>query len=332
MKNRIIHPLWTHLPAVAAIVYFIIRIIIDGPFSASAPLHFNFQGEPDSYGSPWLVFGLALGLSLFYLVLSIALDEIWARQEKAKTFNWLSLFDDIVVGLLVGMSLGNIAFLKSGASLFHFPWVYFGLTAGITTLTAILLEQARPFRAGPQQAASQDITSIEREYEKRAKENKPFIYWESQNPLYVTLLTIILPLILLAGAVINWFSQPWASLLLLVVGLLLIIPYGGLRTVITQHDITVRFGLPGIRVLRLKITDIANLEVKEFAPLRDFGGYGIRFNGRTTAYYMRGNRGVKLVLANGKEYLIGSDHAEQLLAIIRVMVGKPASLSGTSPP
>jgi hypothetical protein len=332
MKNRIIHPLWIHLPSVAAIVYLIIQIVIDGPFTDSAPLHFNFQGEPDSYGSPWLTFGLALGLSLLFIAISAALDEIWARQEKAKTFNWLSLFDDIVVGVLVGMSLANIEFLKSGESLFHFPWLYLGITTGATTLAAILLEQLRPFRAGPQQAAAQDMTSLEKEFEKRAKENKAFVYWESQNPLYITLLTIILPLILLVWAVITWFSQPWASLVLLVVGLLLIMPYGGLRTVITQRDITVRFGLLGIRVLRLKITDIANLEVKEFAPLRDFGGYGIRFNGRTTAYYMRGNRGVKLALVNGREYLIGSDHAEQLLAIIRVMIGQPPSLSRTSPP
>jgi hypothetical protein len=88
MKSRLIHPLWTHLPAAGVLIYLIIRLVMDGPFPGNSPVHFNWQGEPDSYGSPWLGFGLTLGLSLFFIGLSLFLDENWARQEKEKTFNW----------------------------------------------------------------------------------------------------------------------------------------------------------------------------------------------------------------------------------------------------
>ena len=97
MTRRLIHPAWTHLPAIAAITIFIVYLIAALPLPAMVPLHFTFNGKPDSYGSPWSVFGLTIGLSVFFILLSAFLDELWARQEKAKTFNWLSLLDDIVV-------------------------------------------------------------------------------------------------------------------------------------------------------------------------------------------------------------------------------------------
>ncbi len=319
MKIKIIHPLWTHLPAVAVLIYFIVRLATGGPYPSTAPVHFNIHGIPDSYGSPWLVFGLILGLSVFYIVISIFLDEMWTRQEKRKSFNWLSLFDDVVVGVLVVTSLGNIEFLNSGADRFQFDWTLFGLIEGIAVAAAVLLEWWRPFHAVVHPAASGDTAAMEKEFEQKARENRSFIYWESQNPLYVTLLTVILPLILFVFAVVAWFSQPWAALVLFIVGLSLVIPYGGLRTVVTARDITIRFGLPGFRVLRISNADIQVAEIKEFSPLREFGGYGIRFNGQMTAYYMNGNRGVKLTTARGKNYLIGSDQPEQLLAVVRAV-------------
>jgi hypothetical protein len=323
MKIKIIHPVWTHIPALAALIYFIVRLVLDRPLPARAAIHFNWQGQPDSYGSPWLGFGITIGLSVFFIVISTFLDEIWARQEKVKIFNWLSLFDDIVVGMLVGISLGNLAFITAGVDQFHLPWAYLGWTAGITTIMALAFEWLRPFRSNGQAVPdAQSLSTLEKDYARRVQEHKAFVYWESQNPVYVTLLTIVVPLIMLGVAVITWFSQPWAALVVLIAALGLVIPYGGLRTVITADDISVFFGLPGFRVLRLKVRDIASIELKEYAPLRDFGGYGIRFNGRITAYYMCGNRGVLLVMPGGKQVLLGSDHPEQLLAVIRAVSGR----------
>jgi hypothetical protein len=76
------------------------------------------------------------------------------------------------------------------------------------------------------------------------------------------------------------------------------------------------------KVLRLKTGEIANAELMEFSPMADFGGYGIRFNKEMAAYYMRGNRGVKLTLLNGKKYLIGSDKPEELYAVMQAVAGK----------
>ena len=93
MKMKFIHPLWTHIPAILALlagVAFTLRAL---PLPDPAPLHFTFGGQPDRYGSPWMSTIWQAGISILYIILSIVLDEAWARQEKRKTFNWVSLFD-----------------------------------------------------------------------------------------------------------------------------------------------------------------------------------------------------------------------------------------------
>ncbi len=77
--------------------------------------------------------------------------------------------------------------------------------------------------------------------------------------------------------------------------------------------------MPGFRVLRLNTAEVTSAELHQFSPLKDFGGYGVRFNREMKAFYLRGDRGVKITMTNGKKYLIGSDTPENLLAVIRAV-------------
>lgn len=52
MRTRLAHPLWTHLPAVAALVVLVIYLTTNGPLPAEAPVHFGFSGVADRYGYP----------------------------------------------------------------------------------------------------------------------------------------------------------------------------------------------------------------------------------------------------------------------------------------
>lgn len=78
MNRSITHPLWTHLPAVGALAVFLYYLANAGPLPAQVPVHFSFDGTPNGYGSPWLAFGLIIGISVFYIVLSAFFDEMWA--------------------------------------------------------------------------------------------------------------------------------------------------------------------------------------------------------------------------------------------------------------
>jgi hypothetical protein len=46
----------------------------------------------------------------------------------------------------------------------------------------------------------------------------------------------------------------------------------------------------------------------------------VRFNREMKAYFLRGTRGVKFTMTNGKKYLIGSDHPEQMHAVVSSLI------------
>ena len=68
----------------------------------------------------------------------------------------------------------------------------------------------------------------------------------------------------------------------------------------------------------IPLEEIVAWEAKDYRPLRDFGGWGIRYSGKLGcwAYNVKGNRGVFLEMIGGKKVLIGSQRAEELAEAI----------------
>jgi hypothetical protein len=62
---------------------------------------------------------------------------------------------------------------------------------------------------------------------------------------------------------------------------------------------------------------IASCEARDYSPIREYGGWGIRLGPGGKAYNMSGNRGAQLVLASGERVLIGSQKADELAAEIK---------------
>ena len=61
--------------------------------------------------------------------------------------------------------------------------------------------------------------------------------------------------------------------------------------------------------------------VRTYKPLREFGGYGLRFSRSGKAYNIKGNEGIQLVLKNGKQVLIGTQKRNELEKILEKMAG-----------
>lgn len=320
MKTKLLHPLWAHIPAVGALIFIIAYGIAMGPYPSQVPIHFDFSGTPDDFGSPWLIFGIFIGLSVLYIGLSVLFDELWARQEKKKKFNWFSLFDELTVGFMTGIYVGYIQYIKNNESTYTFPWVTILIVVAVLVLVAIGLDRLRPFRPNPQVVTFGDTAAREKDLAEKIKRGELFMHWESQNPFWMVLLALVLPVILLAMAVVIWFSVPWVSIVLAVTAVMMVFPYGGLQVTVTRQEITVRFGIIGSKVLKLKTEEIENVELAEYSPMADFGGYGIRRGKGMWAYYMRGNKGIKLTTTNGQKYIIGSDKPEELYAVTQAVV------------
>jgi len=113
-----------------------------------------------------------------------------------------------------------------------------------------------------------------------------------------------------------------------VVGLILLQFYGGQRVRVTRNEVTIRYGLAGCRVFRCSTRDIASIDVRRFAALQEFGGYGIRFTGSTIGYFLAGSQGVSIARPGKRSALIGSDHPRRLAAVLAAVAGVQVSDSG----
>lgn len=74
------------------------------------------------------------------------------------------------------------------------------------------------------------------------------------------------------------------------------------------------FPFPGRRIA---YEDIQNVEVVQYRPIRDYGGWGLRWSRTGTAYTVSGNIGVRVELRNGKHVLIGTTTPAALREAIR---------------
>ncbi|WP_406662370.1 DUF6141 family protein [Methanolobus sp. ZRKC3] len=63
--------------------------------------------------------------------------------------------------------------------------------------------------------------------------------------------------------------------------------------------------------------NIRNYGVSNYRPLRDYGGWGIRYGPKGKAYTTSGTRGVLLDFTDGKRLMLGSQRADELVSAIR---------------
>jgi hypothetical protein len=62
--------------------------------------------------------------------------------------------------------------------------------------------------------------------------------------------------------------------------------------------------------------DIQDVEPLTYSPLRDYGGWGIRYGREGKAYNVSGYQGILLGLKGGSNVLIGSNNHQALCAVI----------------
>jgi len=106
--------------------------------------------------------------------------------------------------------------------------------------------------------------------------------------------------------------SPWVVALLLAVVLLLgALLSMRLTTTVRPDAISVRVGI--LYRTRVPLSEITLAQAVEYAPVREYGGWGIRGTRRRRALNARGNQGVLLTRADGTTLLVGSQHPRDLL-------------------
>lgn len=62
--------------------------------------------------------------------------------------------------------------------------------------------------------------------------------------------------------------------------------------------------------------EIASAEVRQYKPLLEYGGWGMRFGVKGTAYNIAGNQGLQLTFHNGRRFLIGTQDPDRLQRVL----------------
>ncbi len=87
----------------------------------------------------------------------------------------------------------------------------------------------------------------------------------------------------------------------------LIFLFSKMKTTYDKEGVTIKFFPFILKEKHISWSEIDTAVVRQYAPIKEFGGWGIRYSRkRGNAYNVRGNYGVQLVFKTGKKLLIGT--------------------------
>jgi hypothetical protein len=120
-----------------------------------------------------------------------------------------------------------------------------------------------------------------------------------------------------------WGDRPMPDSALVIVALLSIMLTAGLTLLFYGMKLITDVGPEGIYVRFVPLTsrtirfeDITSCRAVTYRPIKEYGGWGIRFGRKGKAYNVYGNEGVQLELTDATPLLIGSQRHEELAGII----------------
>jgi hypothetical protein len=85
---------------------------------------------------------------------------------------------------------------------------------------------------------------------------------------------------------------------------------------ISSEGIFVKFFPLHLSKKKIPFQEITSISAITFNPIRDFGGWGIRYGTKGKAYIVSENKGVQLEFKDGKKLVIGSKNSELLAQAI----------------
>jgi hypothetical protein len=311
-----------HLPALALVLLLFGVLWLGWPWPGPVADGFDAQGRPIH----WRWAPGALEGAFFLWAGGFALDAVWAAFERRRRlFNPLSLVDEgLIFWILVrvvdfGVSNGMAPAVRVAA------WV-----AGCLALAAaVALELHRVTAEAPEPEVrrAEDVTDLASELLALEAPGQRWSYWAVQKVPHRFLFGT-LGVAFILGAFVIPDGPLWARALLLVGGLpALAFCGGGLRTVVTPRRLVLRAGYLGPPLLRLATSEIAEVAVPDFDPVRDFGGWGIKrglfgtFAGVWAFNFA--SSGVLVRTRQGKRYLIGADQPDRLAAALNAARERP---------
>lgn len=299
------------LPCAASLALWLTNagamIALYGRLPPRMAMHWDLWGRPDGWGSPALTLGSLALASLAAVVVAVLAQREFSRHRAG--WPWTLLLIDALQGFFLGVSLCLWKDPSPSARL-QLPLLLGAVLAAVAVSLA-----ARWLAPSPEtvEVVSPPEILVAPETMQSMESGRAWSYREGQDSWWLRLL-----LLGLLG---------WALWLLARSGLAGLLPalpgaffaalfWGGFRVLADRRGVHLRFGSLGIPIRNLSWQEIRAVRLREFSPLSEFGGWGLRYRPGTTALFLRGRRGAEIVLASGRSWLIGSDHPERLCEVL----------------
>ena len=90
-----------------------------------------------------------------------------------------------------------------------------------------------------------------------------------------------------------------------------------LRVKVSAEGLHYQFFPFHIKSHTIKLEDIEKFKAMEYSPLKEYGGWGIKYGFKGKAYNVSGNKGVKIFLKNGLNIMFGSQKYNELAKALR---------------
>jgi hypothetical protein len=120
-----------------------------------------------------------------------------------------------------------------------------------------------------------------------------------------------------------WGDRPMSNTGLVVSATISLFITAGLALLFYKLKLVTVVGTDGIHVRffpltsrKISFADITSCKARTYRPIREYGGWGIRYSRKGKAYNVSGDRGVQLEFREGRPLLIGSQRAEELADVI----------------
>ena len=90
-----------------------------------------------------------------------------------------------------------------------------------------------------------------------------------------------------------------------------------LRTEVNEQGFFYQFFPIHFSYHKISFEEIESVEAIDYKPIKDYGGWGIKFGFKAKSYTTSGNQGVMLKLKGGKNLLFGSQKNKELEKILK---------------
>ena len=141
-----------------------------------------------------------------------------------------------------------------------------------------------------------------------------------QNPIMWGVFPGMIIVISMTVSKANKSATPdWEGILVLslILGAVLLLVFAGyLRTEISNESIRIKWFPFHLKPREIRWADIKKAELRNYSPLTEYGGWGLKGSRKNRAYNVSGDRGLQLELNDGTRVLVGTRKSEALEAVL----------------